>query len=167
MGIVALFKDPAAVSNHPFWEALKDIGPAIAGSWVLAAGVLTVTSAWITARAAAREAADSNNRRRDAIRQVCIGEIKSFWDRANQLELRRELEDHLRSLREIKDQPDGNRPSLLRRSLGDDWFLLSRVDTLAVGELDPEICARYLALSAKARDVVSQFNWLNIVSHTS
>jgi hypothetical protein len=143
----------------------KDIGPAIAGSWVLAAGILTLTSAWITASAAAREAEVSSARRRDAIRQVCIGEIQSFWDRANQLELEKKLADHLGWLRQIQSQPEGKRPNLFRHSLGDDWFLLSRVDTLAVGELAPEVCARYIALSARVRNVVSRFNWLNSASY--
>jgi hypothetical protein len=164
IGIAALFYDPAAGGDHPFWDAVKDIGPAIAGSWVLAAGILTVTATWMTTRANVQQAVAGDSQRKEAIRQICIGEIKSFWDRANQLELHKNLKDHLIWLREIQTDPT-KRPNLFRRSLGDDWFPLSRINTLAIGELQPEIGSRYLSLSARVRNIVSRFNWLNSASY--
>ena len=119
----------------------------------------------MTTRANVQQAVAGDSQRKEAIHQICIGEIKSFWDRANQLELHKRLQKHLRWLREIKAEPTGKRPNLFRRSLGDDWFLLSRVDTLAIGELQLEIGSRYLSLSARVRNVVSRFNWLNSASY--
>jgi hypothetical protein len=165
VSIAAIFCAPIPIGEQFFWAALKDIGPAIAGSWVLSAGLLTLTAAGINNRAAAREVEASNTRRKEAIRQVCVGEVKSFWDRANHLELHKKLQDHLGWLRWIQVNPQEGTPDLFRRSLGDDWFLLSRVDTPAIGELEPEISALYLSLSARVRNVVSRFNWLNSASY--
>lgn len=162
-GLLLIFLAPNA-SEGPIWGPLKEIGPAVAGFWVLAAGLLAITSAAMTILAATRESERRESRRREAIRQACIGEIQSFWDFVNQLALPAKLVDHIAWLRRADDEPKKPRDAF-RRDLGDEWFLLFRLEPLAIAELGADTGARYLSLSGRARVLIKRFNWMNGVEY--
>ena len=148
------FKSPSHIEDQSYWSALKDIGPAIGASWVFSAALLTITAAGITAIESLKDSESRSEARTRAIRRVCIGEIKAFWDRCNSLELDRKLSDHTAWLKD----PNGSLDNLqlFRRHLGDDWFVFFRVDPEALGELDQETSAQYISVSARSRHFVSR-----------
>ncbi len=105
--------------------------------------------------------------RKAAIREGCIAEILTFWDRLNNAgEICVELKSHFQALRNAKEQStkeNGLLPDLFRRSLDDRCFLISCRDPLSLSDLG-EQGTRYLHLSAGGRHLVARFNWLNVVS---
>lgn len=153
---------PASITDQPFWAPLKDIGPAIAGSWVLAAGLFAITAAAMTILSAARDNDRRANWRERSILQACVSEILSFYDRTNELQLLPKLRDHVQWLQRAKAEPGRHgQPNAFRRHLGEDWFLLYSVDPLAIGELGVDRCMDYFSLTAQHRNVVARFNWMN------
>jgi hypothetical protein len=162
-GLLIVFLAPDE-SQGPIWGPLKEIGPAVAGFWVLAAGLLAITAAAMTILVATRDSERRELRRREAIRQACVGEIRSFWDFANQLALLPKLNDHISWVKRGEQEPSKPRDSF-RRNLGDEWFLLFRLEPLAIAELGAEIGARYLSLSGRARVLINRFNWMNGVDY--
>jgi hypothetical protein len=160
---LALWLAPSPITEHsaPIWNSIKDIGPAVAGFWVVAAAIFTITAAGITILADAADGDAHDDLRKNAIRRACIGEISAFWDRMNSPEpLQTKLGDHIEWLKKHENIPASDFPDIFRRNLGDDWFLLSRLDPLAISELE-ELSGRYLALSGRARNLVGRFNWMN------
>jgi hypothetical protein len=100
--------------------------------------------------------------RKAAIRDACIAEILTFWDRLNNAgEIYAELKSHLDVLRNAKE--NGQFPDLFRRRLDDSCFLISCRDPLSLSDLG-EKSTRYLHLSAGGRHLIARFNWLNVVS---
>jgi hypothetical protein len=100
--------------------------------------------------------------RKAAVRDACIAEILTFWDRLNNAgEIYPELKNHLDVLRKAKEH--GQFPDLFRRSLDDSCFLISCRDPLSLSDLG-EKSTRYLHLSAGGRHLIARFNWLNVVS---
>ena len=153
---------PVSIKEQPFWGALKDIGPAIAGSWVLAAALLAITATAMTILSAARDNDLRANERLRSILQACVSEILSFYDRTNELQLLPKLRDHVQWLQAAVDEPGRHgQPNVFRRHLGEDWFLLYSVDPLAIGELGVDRCMDYFSLTAQHRNVVARFNWMN------
>lgn len=151
---------PDGIKEQHFWSAVKDIGPAIAGSWVLCAALLAITAAGVTAISSATDADNRDAARLEAIKRVCIAEIQTFFDRCNELKLHATLTDHLKWLRKQFENP-GAKADAFRRDFGDDWFIFFRVDPEALGMLDPRTSAKYISLSAHARHLTSRLNWLN------
>jgi hypothetical protein len=161
-GLYILKVAPDNISGQHLWSALKDIGPAIAGSWVLCAALLAITATGITSIVTLKDSESRVIGRVTAIRRVCVGEIKSFWDRCNELELHIKLTDHIAWMKSgIKDTDHSKTLDAFRRNVGDDWFSFFRVDPEALGELDEETSARYISLSVKVRHLTSRLNWLN------
>jgi len=105
--------------------------------------------------------------RKAAIRDACIAEILTFWDRLNNArEIYTELKSHLDALRDVKEQrakENGPLPDLFKRSLDDRCFLISCREPLSLSDLG-EKSTRYLHLSAGGRHLIARFNWLNVVS---
>jgi hypothetical protein len=159
-GTYLMFVSPRPISAEAFWSPLKEIGPAIAGFWVLAAALLTLTAAGLTLRAGARDAQDREEARRASVRQLCRAEVLSFWDHVNSLTLHAKLQDHLNWLRSLA-ATGGQTPDLFRRNFGDEWFLISHLDPLALAELGQDETAKYLSLSARARHLVHRLTYLN------
>jgi hypothetical protein len=147
----------------PIWKTVAEIGPAITGSWVLAAGLLAITAAGLSIRANEVDKDDRLARRQASVRGACIGEILSFLDRINGMNLKRLLEDHIQKV--YRHGSATEQPALIfRRSLDDEWFMLSRSDPVTVAELGVNIGARYLSLSRLARNLVGKFDYLNSLS---
>jgi hypothetical protein len=157
--LVVFFNAPDHIEHQHLWAPLKDIGPAIAGSWVLCAALLAITAAGITALVALGDSEAHTKAREQAIARVCIGEIKAFWDLCNRLQLHSKLQGHISWLENQKDAPE--KLNAFRRHVGEDWFVFFRVDPEALGELSDEISSRYIALSARCRNLASRLNWLN------
>ena len=157
-GILALFAYPLRHNDILFWTALEKIGPAVAGSWVLCAALLSITAVAWTVREGRKQEDGRVRHRKEAVRQVCIGEIKAFWDRLNNLDLLTQLEIHLGELN--VEPAHGVKARIFRRDIGSNWFMLCQSDPVAVGELGAAT-AHYVALSAKARTAVARLNWMN------
>jgi hypothetical protein len=155
---------PDKIQDQHLWSALKDIGPAVAGSWVLCAALLAITAAGITALVTVRDSEARTNAREAAIARVCIGEIKAFWDQCNRLELNDKLEQHIAWLKRNELTPSFATP--FRRNFGEDWFVFFRVDPEALGELDEDTSSRYISLSTRCRHFASRLNWLNSCTWT-
>jgi hypothetical protein len=160
IGSLCVFeKAPDDIEHQHIWGRLKDIGPAIAGSWVLCAALLAITAAGITALAALSDSEDHTKAREKAIKRVCVGEIKAFWDMCNRLELRTKLRNHISWLKTNQLSPEKLRP--FRRNVGEDWFVFFRVDPEALGALSDEISSLYISLSVRCRGLSARLNWLN------
>lgn len=165
-----LFRGPDG--QHPdFWRALEKDGPFVAGSWVLCAALLSLTAVGFTLQASADDATRQDQRKREETRQLLRAEILAFWDRLNQLKLRSGLERHIGWLKRLHDNKalpnDEKVPSLYRRNLGDEWFMISRSAPLVLAELPPNDTARYLSLAARSRHLVHRLTYLNGAAYTS
>ena len=149
-------------NTDPIWKAVQDIGPAVAGSWVLCAALLAVTAAGITAISNSNDADRRTAGEREAVRKVCVGEIKSFWDHANRLDLHAKLTEHIAWLKEAEnDRELAKERAPFRRNFGEDWLRFAVTDPKSVGLLDQAVVERYVSLAAKVRNLTSRLNWLN------
>jgi hypothetical protein len=157
------------------WKALEKDGPFVAGSWVLCAALLSLSAVGITLRASARDADELEARKKQDTRQLLRAEILAFWDRLNRLKLRSGLEDHVAWLKKLRGGSTADLPNveehakgnLYRRSLGDEWFMISRSAPLVLAELPPDDTARYLSLAARSRHLVHRLTYLNGAPYTS
>jgi hypothetical protein len=153
--------------------SLKDIGPAIGGFLVLSAAFgAAATAAWTFATEAKRDASEKLELKQAAI-QVVEAEIRSFWGRVEYLKLPAKLSDAIKVsgpfAKEFKAQStSAERKSeiakkayrLVRRSMGQDWFVFFRSHPLELSRLS-EIHGDYVSLSIVARNLVSRFDYIN------
>lgn len=160
-GGALLYFAPPKIPENSRWLAFRDIGPAVGDLFVISAALFALMAAFVSIIANRQDAYEEGLSRKNAIRQICIVEIQAFWDRANELQLADGLKVKLAQLAHPPAQPVDDNHKLFRRYLGDDWFRLSLLDPMAISELEIGVGGRFLALSARARNLISRFNWLN------
>jgi hypothetical protein len=165
---------PKPCSPHQLlYISLKDIGPAIAGFLVLSAAFgAAATAAW-TFAAEAKKVASEKSELREAAKQVVDAEIRSFWGRVAYLRLPTILSDAINwsdpFAKEFKNKQTSDKRKeeiekkdykMVRRSMGQDWFVFFRTHPLELSRL-PEIQSDYVSLSIVARNLVSRLDYIN------
>lgn len=156
MGSVSILSSGAHFIHGWLWDTLKEIGPAVAGVWVLAAGLLTLTASGIAVRETRRENGEAAERNRVSVIVACECDLKSYEYRIENLQLEVQLREHVQGMKE--GSPWAH---IFRRSLPDDWFRLSSQNPVAVAELGEIVAVQYFSLAAQARNLSGRLLWLN------
>ena len=139
------------------WDTLKDIGPAVAGVWVLVAGLLTLTASGVAVREGRRESLEAARQYRISVIVACECDLKSYEARIAELDLVNQLRDHIARMKD--SDPWRN---IFRRSLEDYWFSLSRKDPVAIAQLGEAVAVKYFSLAAQARNLSGRLLWMNL-----
>jgi hypothetical protein len=135
------------------WDTLKDIGPTVAGAWVLVAGLLTLTASGIAVREARRENRKTIVQRRVSVIVACDCDLKSYVDRLENLALEANLREHIHTM-----QGSLLSAKIFRRNLRDDWFTLSIKDPVAISELGEVFFASRAGTQLKCSVAMAKFS---------
>ena len=109
------------------WDTLKEIGPAVAGVWVLVAGLLTLTASGIAVREGRRENIESEKQQPIYVIVACECDLKSYEARIENLDLVIQLRAHIARMKDSEPWA-----KIFRRSLQNFWFSLSTKDPIAI-----------------------------------
>jgi len=130
-------------------------------SWVLFAGLLTLTASGIAVREGRRESGEAAMRHRIAVIVACECDLKSYESRIQELNLVNQLHGHIEKMADFEPWP-----TIFRRSLDDVWFTLSTKDPVAVAQLGEAIAVKYFSPCAQVRNLSGRLLWMNSTGET-